>query len=385
MVELVRFQEHRGLRIVRGEMQYVWDDKGNRYLDAHTGHGVAFLGHSNPRIVEALCSQARKIMTLTPAFTSELEEELSERLSQIAPRGLGSVFFQNSGAEAVEAALKLAWAYTGRIRIVAFKNSFHGRTHGALSLTWNPKYRKGFPLMGEVVFTEYNAPQQELEKVIDDSVAAVVVEPVQGEGGIVPAKPEFLQSLRKLTREAGALLVMDEIQAGFGRTGHTWAHEPSGIEPDILLAGKSVGGGFPVSLVFTRPEVAESLKGGRHGSTFAASPLAQAAVLGALRVFSEDHVPQRVREGSRELGDLLKDRVAATRPVRGTRLAGYMVGVELRFPPGKAIRCLQTRGVLALKAGATVVRFLPPYMITSRDRHALVGGLRECLCGEYGC
>ena len=385
MVELVRFQEHRGLRVLRGEMQYVWDDQGRRYLDAHTGHGVAFLGHSNPKVVSRICEQARRIITLTPAFTTELEEPLREALGKIAPRGLSSVFFQNSGAEAVEAALKLAWAYTGREKIVAFKNSFHGRTHGALSLTWNPKYRKGFPLMGNVVFGEYNSGEEALSKIIDDSTAAVVVEPVQGEGGIVPASKEFMQAIRKLTRETGALLVFDEVQAGFGRTGWTWAHEAHGVDPDILLAGKSIGGGYPVSLIFTRPEIAESLKGGRHGSTFAASPLAQAAVLGGVEAFLEDNVPQRVMEGARELEDLLHEKLGSLRPVRSIRLAGYMVGVELRFPPGKAIKCLQEKGVLSLKAGATVVRFLPPYMITSEDRHAIAGGLRECLCREYGC
>lgn len=385
MVELVRFQEHRGIRITRGHMQYVWDDQGNRYLDAHTGHGVAFLGHSNPRIVERLCEQARSIMTLTPAFTSGLEEMLARMLDNIAPTGLTSVFFQNSGAEAVEAALKLAWAHTGRSRVIAFKNSFHGRTHGALSLTWNPKYRKGFPLMEQVVFADYNSEEGELERVITSETAAVVVEPVQGEGGIVPAEEGFMKALRKLTREVGALLIMDEIQAGFGRTGRTWAHERYGIVPDVLLAGKSIGGGYPASLVFTRPSVAESLKGGRHGSTFAASPLAQAAVLGALEVFTRDEVPRRVSAGSQELSELLNDRVEGLRPVRGIRVEGYMVGVELRFPPGKAIRCLQEKRVLALRAGATVVRFLPPYMITSSDRHELAGGLRECLCREYGC
>jgi acetylornithine/LysW-gamma-L-lysine aminotransferase len=313
-----------------------------------------------------------------------VQDEALEKLSKIAPRGLDTVAFTNSGAEAVETALKMAWAYTGRRRIVAFRGGFHGRTVGALSVTWSPAYRRGFPLLGDVRFAEYNSPEA-VEEAVDESVAAVIVEPVLGEGGVVPASREFMRAVEEAARRSGALLIVDEVQTGFGRCGRVWCHELYGVKPDILVAGKALGGGFPVAAVFAGWDVARSLPGGRHGSTFGGNPLALAAVSAAVDVLLGDSVPSRAEAAGRLLLSRLREQLEGVRAVRSVRGVGLMAGVELRFPPGRVLECLQSTGVLALKAGATVVRLLPPYMVTPGDVEVLAGAVRSCICRVYGC
>lgn len=384
MLSLFRFYGSKGITLDRGFMQYLWDVNGRKYLDANTGHGVAFLGHSNPAIVDAVSRQFKQLATPGLSFKSILEERVLDALSKIAPAGTDTVLFLNTGAEAVEAALKIAWAYTGKRRIVAFRNSFHGRTLGALSVTWNPRYRKGFPILEDVAFAPYNSDEEVIGEYVDSDTAAVIVEPVQGEGGVIPGAPGFLDKLYKSTRETGALLIVDEIQSGFGRTGRVWSYMKSQAKPDIILAGKSVGGGYPVSLLFTREEIASSLRGGRHGSTFAGNLPAMAAVEASINVFLEDDVPGKaLRSGERLLGQLER-RLDGSSAVRSIRGEGLMIGVELRYRPEPVLRCLQEEaGVLALKAGATVVRFLPPYMITGEDIERIADGVESCVSREY--
>lgn len=379
MVELARFYTPRGLRVSRASMQYVWDDGGRRYLDLHTGHGAAFLGHGNPRIIGRVYRQWREIGVCTPQFQCGVQEEVARLLDEILPGGW-SIFFQNSGAEAVEAALKAAWLYTGRARVAAFKGSFHGRTLAALSVTWNPKYRSGLPVLDLVDFLPYNDISS-LDR-IGEKHAAVIVEPVQGEGGVIPASPDFLREAARAAREVGALFIVDEIQAGFGRTGYTWSHMAASVEPDILVAGKSIGGGFPVSMVAAKRDIADALKG-RHGSTHGGNPLALAAVAGGIEVLTGEDVPGQARRRGEELLELLGG-LEDLRSVRQVRGVGLMAGVELRRSPGPVLRCLQERGVLAIKAGATVVRLLPPFMVTSEDLGDAVGKLGECIRREAG-
>lgn len=384
MLSLFRYYGSRGIVLDRGYMQYLWDTSGNRYLDANTGHGVAFLGHSNPHIVEAVSKQFKLLASPGLSFRSRLEESVLESLSRIRPGKLDSVLFLNTGAEAVEAALKLVWAYTGRKKIVAFRNSFHGRTLGALSVTWNPRYRKGFPVLSDVVFAPYNSDAETLGNYIDQDTAAVIVEPVQGEGGVIPGSPRFLEEVSRLAGEAGALLIVDEIQSGFGRTGRTWSYTKSRAEPDIVLAGKSIGGGYPVSLVFTREDIASSLKGGRHGSTFAGNLPAMAAVEAAVTVFLEEDIPSKTMVAGWELIGQFRKRLRGNSAVRDIRGEGLMIGLELRYRPEPVLKCLQEESrVLALKAGATVVRFLPPYMITGGDIEQAASGVESCVSREY--
>lgn len=251
IMKMLKFYQDRGLNIVKGKDQYVWDNQGNKYLDLHAGHGVAFLGHNNKTIIEYLKKQMEEIITLTPAFDTPIREEMLKELDTIKPENLDNVFLLNSGSEAIELAIKISRKITKRKKIIAFKNSFHGRTMGALAVTWNKKYREPFePLIEPVEFLEYNNLDS-LKKISDD-VAAVIVEPVQGEGGVIPAKKEFMKALREITEKTGSLLIIDEVQTGFGRTGKIWAYQHFDIKPDILTAGKAIGGGFPKCSIFAR-------------------------------------------------------------------------------------------------------------------------------------
>lgn len=383
-LSILRYYGDRGLRLVRGRMQYVWDDKGRRYIDAHTGHGVAFLGHGNPRVVERLREQMEDIMTCSLSFRCPIQDEAAGMLERIAPRRLDVAALASTGAEAVELAIKAAWAYTGRRLIVAFRGSFHGRTLGALSITWGRRHREGFHLSDWAVFLEYNRDPSDGLRSLPEDPAAIIVEPIQGEGGVVPAEREFLRSLAEEAESRGSLLILDEIQTGFGRTGRVWAHELYGIEPDILVAGKALGGGFPVSAVFMPSDVASAIKG-RHGSTYAGNPLALAALSASIEVLLEDHVPGRAEAAGGRLMKALRDTLKDHPIVRSIRGAGLMVGVDLRVSPLQMLRCMQEEGVLALRAGSTVLRLLPPYMLGSDDIVEVARVARECLCRLYGC
>jgi acetylornithine/LysW-gamma-L-lysine aminotransferase len=380
VLKLMSFYAPRNLKVDRGEGQYLWDAEGRRYLDCHTGHGVAFLGHRNPIVVEEIRSQLEKLMVLSPVFDSEVKEEVTKLLEKILPKNLTHFYLLNSGSEAVELSLKLARRITGRRKFISFINAFHGRTMGALAMTWNPGYRKDYdPFPWEVEFLPYNDAGA-VERAVDENVAAVIVEPVQGEGGLSAATPEFLKTIRERCDGAGAFMIVDEVQSGFGRTGALWAYQRAGVELDILVAGKSMGGGFPVSMVAVGEEVGSRIEAGAHGSTHGGNPLALAALKGGIRVLLEDHVVERAAEAGELMGRML-ERVASENPesARGVRGIGLMRGLELRWNPAPCIQELQSRGVLALRAGLTVLRLLPPYMITRHDIEELGETLNESL------
>jgi len=367
-VTLLRFTAPRGLRVIRAEGQYVWDDRGRRYLDFYMGYGAAFLGYRNPKVVNALKEQMDRYMTITPAFDTDILETCLERLGKILPTHLQKVYFLNSGSEASELALKIARKITGRRKVLAFVNSFHGRTMAALSATHNPKYREGFePFPFEAVFTPFN-DSSAVENTLNEEFAAVIFEPVQGEGGIIPAKEDFLRTLERRAREVGAVLIADEIQSGFGRTGFVWNHYRAGIKPDILLAGKAVAGGFPASLLAVTDEISSKLKESDHGSTYGGNPLALAAIKAAVDVLIEENVPAQAEEKGSFLREALTEFIEENgRLFRGLRSAGLMIGLEMRTQPAQFIKLLQQNGLIAFKAGLTVLRFLPPYLITEED------------------
>ena len=363
MLKYLRFYEDRGIKVEKALNQYVWDSEGRKYLDLHTGHGAAFLGHNNPHVINALTAQLGKLMTLSTSFNTSVMDEMLDALSKVVPNRFEYVALLNSGSEAVELALKIARRVTGRKSFVAFTGSFHGRTLGALSVTHNPRYRRVFePLVPGVRFGRFNDASC-LDKVIGEDTAGVIIEVVQGEGGVNIASEEFIRELRRRTHEVGALLIIDEVQTGFGRTGRVWAHRYYGIEADILLAGKALGGGFPVSAVFVPEYVASKLARGDHGSTYGGNPLACAAVKAATEVLIKESVPTKAMLRGAELLRLLKDKLEDLEVVREVRGMGLMIGIDLRFLPGPVLRCAQRKGVLLLKAGTTVVRLLPPYMI----------------------
>jgi acetylornithine/LysW-gamma-L-lysine aminotransferase len=279
----------------------------------------------------------------------------------------------------VELALKLARKRTRRRKAVAFTGSFHGRTFGALSVTFNKTYREGYdPFPFEVEFLPFNSLEDLCR--IGEDVAAAIVEPVQGEGGLTPATDEFLRELERRCREVGAYLIVDEVQSGFGRTGLIWDHLRANVRPDVLVAGKSIGGGFPVSLVAVHDEIASKVEEGEHGSTHGGNPLALAAVTGGVEALLSEDVPTKAHAASELLIAGLREAAAENAElVRSLKGKGLMLGLELRFNPSQAIKDLQSKGLLALKAGTTVLRFLPPYMITQEDIEWAVAKVSESL------
>jgi len=367
VLKYLMLYEDRGIDIEYAEGQYVWDSNGRKYLDMHTGHGVAFLGHRNPHIVNTIVNQMSKVMTLSTSFKVKIREEMLEVLSKIAPDRYEYVYLLNSGSEAVEFALKISRKVTGRKKIIYFTNSFHGRTFGALSVTANQKYRKGFePLLPETMMLRYN-DLSEIDKTVDEQTAAVILELIQGEGGINVASKEFVSELRKKTMDVGAILIIDEIQTGFGRTGSVWLSEQYGVYPDILLAGKAIGGGFPVSVIFMPHDIGVKIERGSHGSTYGGNPLACAAVKASTEVLINDSVPQKAYEKGNMFFEMLRRELKDIRIVREIRGAGLMIGIDLRIEPTNIIKELQNECIIALKSGTTVLRLLPPYMITNSD------------------
>jgi len=304
--------------------------------------------------------------------------EFYRTLVSLLPPELNRVFPVNSGTEANEAALKFARAHTGRKKFVAAMRGFSGRTMGSLSVTWEPKYREPFlPLVGPVEFIPYNDVEA-LRRAVDEETAAVILEPVQGEGGVRPATPEFLQAAREITREKGALLILDEIQTGMGRTGRRFAFEHYGVVPDILTLAKALGGGVPIGAAVMRKEVAESMPKGGHGTTFGGNPLAMAAGVAAIRYLERT----RLWERAAELGPwfMEKLREIPSPKIREVRGLGLMVGLELKEKAAPYIQKLEKEHrILTLQAGPTVIRFLPPLVIDREDLERVVEAVRAVL------
>ncbi len=366
----------RDLTIVRGEGAYLWDDRGRRYIDCVGGQGAANLGHSHPAVAAAIEAQARTLISCPEIFYNDVRAQYLDELTAAAPDGLDRAFLSNSGTEAIEAAIKFARASTGRREIIAAMRGFHGRSMGALSATWNKKYRGPFlPLVPDFTHIPYNNIAA-LEAAVSDVTAAVLLEPVQGEGGVRPAEPAFLQAARELCDRHGALLILDEIQTGFGRTGRLFAAGHFDVTPDILALAKSIAGGVPMGATLIGPRVGQ-LPRMSHGSTFGGNPLAAAAARATLRVLLEEALPQRAaRLGERTLSTLRGIDSPLVRDVRGL---GLMIGVELKIKVGPVLRALQERGVLALPAGATVLRLLPPLVIAEEDLAFVTDAIADSL------
>jgi acetylornithine/LysW-gamma-L-lysine aminotransferase len=347
----------REIALVRGEGPYLFDSDGRRYLDAMSNYGVAVLGHADPEYAAALADQLRTLATGHQSFYSDVRAEFIQELGTIAPPGLTRFFLSNSGAEAIEAALKFARAATGRPNLVAAKRGYHGRTLGALAATADQKYRAPFeplvPMTTHVAFNDADA----LAAAVSDDTAAIVLEPIQGEGGIWPATDEYLRAARQIADERGALLIVDEIQTGF-RTGEPWAMTPSGVAPDILVTAKALANGFPIGLTMCTETVSAAIPAGGHGTTFGANPLACRAALVTLRALRERGLYER----STTLGDQLRHRLTAldSPRVRQVRGRGLMIGVELKERVTPTLRAFQENGVLVLPATSTTFRLLPP-------------------------
>ncbi len=366
----------KSVAIVRGKGAHVWDAEGGEYIDCSAGHGVANLGHAHPRVVRAISNQAGRLMSLASSYPNDQRAEFQERLVEFLPDGLERLFLCNSGTEAVEGALKFARYSTGRSGIVAAQRGFHGRTLGALSCTWEKKYRAPFaPLVPDVQHAPFGRLEA-FEELVGEDTACVLIEVVQGEGGVRPARDDFLRGLRQLCDECGALLIFDEVQTGFGRTGRRFALEHSGMVPDLIALGKAIAGGMPMGCVALGSRVAP-LKPGVHGSTFGGNPLACAAGSANLQVLLEGGLVQRAAE----LGARFKAHLSAldSPEIREVRGLGLMVAVDLRIRVAPVLAALQERGILALPAGPTVLRFLPPLVIEEADLERVTEDLADVL------
>ena len=363
------------LVIVRGQGAVLWDENNVAYLDCSSGHGVANLGHANPRVATAIYEQAIKLVTLFETFPNDQRSALMEKLTSLTP-GLERVFFCNSGAESVEAALKFARISTSRTAILAAMRCFHGRTMGALSATWNKHYREPFaPLIPDFSHVPFNNVEA-LDQALSDKTAALILEVVQGEGGVYPAQHEYLQAVRRICSESGALLIIDEVQTGFGRTGRMFAYQHFGITPDLLCCAKSLAGGLPMGAVLIGENV-KNLTPGTHGSTFGGNPLSCAAALAALSVMEEEELPRQAAEKGVYLMQKLK---AIPSPlIREVRGMGLMVGIELKQKAAPYLKALQEKHVIALNAGLNVIRLLPPLVISYEQLDQVVAALEDVL------
>jgi acetylornithine/LysW-gamma-L-lysine aminotransferase len=350
----------RGPTFVRGSVATLWDDDGNEYIDCGASFGVGNLGHCNPAVVEAIEAQARELIHVGPVFGTTAKATFVEKLLAIAPRNLGRVFLSNSGSEAVEAAIKFARASTRRKRIVAAMRGFHGRTMGALSATWRKDFREPFePLVPGFEHVPFNDIEA-LQKAVDHETAAVILEAVQGEGGVHVASPEYLPAAREACDRTGALLILDEVQTGMGRTGRLFAVERWGVEPDLLTLAKSLAGGVPIGATLATEDVERAFQGS-HNSTFGGNPLACAAGTAAI----EYTVRERLWERADRLGTIGVEKLRGLEApsVREVRGLGLMIGIELRGKAAPVLQALQEEGVLAIGGGSSVVRLLPPLVI----------------------
>jgi len=364
------------LVLVRGKGAHVWDTDGRQYIDCVGGHGVANLGHAHPAVTQAVTDQVRRMTICPNGFYNDQRARLLAELTRVAPPGLERAFLCNSGAEAVEAAFKFARLGTGQTKVVAAMRGFHGRTFGALSATWRKQYRQPFePLLTGFEFVPYNrlAP---MEQAVDEETAAVILEVVQGEGGVNPGDGEYLRGVQALCQERGALFIVDEVQTGFGRTGRMFASQHHDLRPDMMCVAKSIAGGLPMGGVLIGPRVGDLPKK-VHGTTFGGNPLACAAALATIRTIESEQLARRAAKlGEQLLGGIQAISSSLVRQVRGM---GLMVGVELKGKSSRYLAELAERGVLALSAGATVMRFLPPLVISAEDVDTVIERTAEVL------
>jgi acetylornithine/N-succinyldiaminopimelate aminotransferase len=371
---------------VRGKGCEVWDKSGKRYLDLAAGVAVSSLGHAHPRYVAAISEQVGRLVHMSNHFYNENNILLAAELCRRTQ--MSRAFFCNSGAEANEALLKLArhhfWlkGQKDRYRLIAFEEAFHGRTLGALAMTGRAKYREGFgPYDGGVTHLPYG-DLAGVERAMGPDVAGIIVEPVQGEGGVLPAPPGFLEGLRRVTEKAGALLLLDEVQTGVGRTGTFLACERYGVLPDAVALAKGIGGGFPIGVMLCREELSGALPAGSHGSTFGGNALAATAALTVLAVLDDE----KLVEGAKNKGDHLARALGAlcgrhTDLVGPERGAGLLRAVPLKagFEPRAVLAAVRDRGVLLITAGDSSIRFCPPLTVTEEQLDEGVRALEEAL------
>ena len=368
--------------IEKGLGAHVWDVNNKEYIDCMGGYGVALVGHRNERVVSAIKSQIDKIITVHSSLYSKTREEFLETLFKVAPKGLTQAHLNNSGAEAIEAGMKFARKFTGKKGMVSMNGSYHGKSMGALSLTFNPKYRKSFqPLVDKVTFSTFGNIES-LRDTIDDDTAFIILEPIQGESGIHVAPDGFLQDVRKLCDDNGILLIFDEIQAGLGRTGRMWASEHWDTAPDILCIAKGIAGGVPMGVTMVRPDILDCISKGEHSSTFGGNPLSCAAGTATLQALTQDGLIDNANKMGklfREGLERLKEKHTIIREIRGK---GLMIGIELKFEVKNILMEGIEKNLLLLYSGRNILRLLPPLVISEEDVTKSLDILDELLTNE---
>ena len=368
--------------IEKGQGTHVWDVDNKEYIDCMGGYGVALVGHRNERVVNAIKAQIGKILTVHSSFYNKTREEFLENLIKVAPKGLSQVHLNNSGAESVEAAIKFARKFSGKKGMVAMKGSYHGKSMGALSLTFNPKYRESFqPLVEKVSFSSYG-DIDELRNTVDKDTAFVILEPIQGESGIHVPSDSFLQDVRKLCDENKILLIFDEIQSGLGRTGSMWAADHWKTVPDIMCVAKGIAGGVPMGVTLVRPDILSVMKKGEHSSTFGGNPLSCAAGTATIQALTQDGLIENAKNIGQKFQQGLEELKSKHKIIREIRGKGLMIGVELKFEVKDILMDGIENGLLLLYSGRNILRFLPPLVISEEDVTKTLKILDELLMNE---
>ena len=368
--------------ITKGKGALLWDINGREYVDCASSYGVAVLGHCHPKVVAAVKAQAEELITCHSCYYNNKRAEFVKKLVKITPKGLDKVFLSNSGAESVECAIKLARKYTGKPEIIALMGAFHGKTMGALSATWDKKYREPFmPLIPEVK----HVPPDNADKIreaITDKTAAVLMEPIRGEGGIRVPPDGYLQAVREICDEKNVLLIFDEVQTSFGRTGKLFGCQNWGVTPDVMCLAKPFAGGLPIGITVAKENIMSSLKVGEHSTTFSGSPLVCAAGCAAIDALLEEKLTEKAAANGKYFKSQLEALMAKHKIIKEVRGLGLMLGMELRYDVHNVILKAQEKGVLVLDAGRTVVRLLPPLVIEKAQIDKAVTVLDEVLGEE---
>ena len=356
--------------ISKGKGCKVWDTSGKEYLDCMGGYGVALVGHCNDRVIQAITSQVQELITCHMSVYNNTRLNFLEKFSKIAPNNLKKIFFTNSGTEAVEAALKFSRKFTGKPGVLALNGGYHGKTFGSLSVTYNEKYRKSFlPLLDHMQFIPYSESNtiSDIVTNTNDKIGTVIVEPIQGETGIIMPPSDFLRDIRNICNENNMVLIFDEIQSGLGRTGKMWAGQHWDVEPDMMCLAKGIAGGVPMGLTVMRSEIIDCLKVGEHSSTFAGNPLACAAGSATIDSLTED----KLVSNSETMGRIfksglleIKEKYKIVREVRGL---GMMLGVEMRFDVKDILLDGIKNGIMMLYSGRNILRLLPPIVMKEEE------------------
>ena len=365
--------------LTKGKGALVWDINGKEYVDCSTSYGVALLGHCHPKVVAAVQIQAEQLITCHGAYYNDKRAEFIQKLVSITPKGLDKAFLSNSGAESVECAIKLARKYSGKPEIIALMGGFHGKTMGALSATWDKKYREPFmPLIPEVKHVAPDNPDK-IREVITEKTAAVLMEPIRGEGGVRVPPEGYLQQVRQICNDRHILLIFDEVQTSFGRTGKLFGCENWDVTPDVMCLAKPFAGGLPIGITVAKENIMSSLKVGEHSTTFSGSPLVCAAGCAAIDALVEDKLSEHAERMGKYFKAGLQTLQEKHKIVKEVRGLGLMLGMELRYDVLNVILKAANRGVLVLDAGRTVVRLLPPLVINKQQIDRTVTVLDQVL------